>query len=100
MPSKYTTRLERFGTALWIRRVAVLILGGILAGNLVVITYAWAQHPGIGGGRILLLLLFLSAAGFYILFRLWTVASGSPAASGGSHSSDNATSSSQRQPRP
>jgi hypothetical protein len=82
LPSKYTSRLGAFTAGLWVRRVAVLLLAAILAGNLGVMTFAWSQHPAAGGGGFLGVLWVLSLAGFFVLFRLWQAPSGAPPPSG------------------
>jgi len=99
VPSKYTSRLERFGAALWVRRVAVLVLGGILAGNIAVITFAWSQHPAVGGGGILAAIWVLSLGALFILFRLWKAPSAG-SAPGGPQSNGSATRSDHRMERP
>jgi hypothetical protein len=93
MPLNHTSPLVRFGAGLWIRRIALLILGAIVAANLVVVTFAWSQHPATGGGGILAGIWALSAGAGFVLLRLWRAPSASAASSAASHSDGNAPSS-------
>jgi hypothetical protein len=82
------------------RRVAVLILGGILAGNITVATFAWAQHPAAGGAGILSVFWVLCLGAFFILFRLWKVTPGGSSLPGGPPSNGSTTRSEHRAERP
>jgi len=95
MPLNPTSRLVHFGAGLWMRRVAVLILGVIVAANLAIVTFAWSQHPAIGGSGILGAIWLLSLGAGFILTRLWRVRA--PVAS---HANGSATPPSHRPERP
>ena len=93
MPSNYPAHLERLGVSVWTRRLAVLILGALLAGNLAVMTFAWAHHPDPGNAGVLVVLWILSLAALFMLARLWRVTARSSAPPGGPQPNGNTSAS-------
>ena len=96
MPLNQMSRLGRFGAGLWIRRVAVLVLAVIVAVNLAVVTFAWSQHPQVGGGGMLAVIWVLSVGAGFVLLRLWRAPSPGAASSAAAHT--NGTSPSSHRP--
>ncbi len=71
MGTRYTSRLEKIGTPLWVRGLAVVMLAVIVVADLAIITLIWTPHSDARKYVVPVFLSVLSLVALVLLACLW-----------------------------